>query len=286
MSSTVLVTGGSGRLGGALIERLQREGWRVRALVHRTPVAGADEQCRGSVLDATACTEAAAGCDAVVHAAAVTHARSRRRYWETNVLGTEAIVTAATGAGVRRLLFVSSRAAVPSGGWYAESKLAAEQVVAGSHLDFTIVRLAEVFGAGGREGVDRLVAAVRGGRRVWVPGDGESMLCPLHLDDAAESCVAALRSDRATHSTLVVGGECITLHDLALRCIALAESPSTIASLPWPLVEAAAVLGRLFGPVFPDQVARLRAPKPRPSADLPFSPTPLDDTLRSALAER
>jgi nucleoside-diphosphate-sugar epimerase len=287
----VLVTGGSGLLGRGIVHRLRIDGWQVRVLVHRSEIDSADEVCRGSLLDPAACAEAVAGCTAVVHAAGATHARTERAYRQTNVEGTRRLVAAARAAGTTRFLLVSSRTAGPGSGWYGATKLAAEQLLEGSGLAWTIVRLPEIYGAGGREGVEDIIARAKAGKTVFLPGRGETELCPMHVDDATTACANALGTEAAIHATYVLGGRCLTLRDFAKRCIHLAGSGSRIVSVPWPVVRVAAAAARFAPlPLTPDQPARLRAPKSRPPemppAELSVTVRPLDEGLRSVLATR
>ncbi len=69
------VTGGSGFVGGALVERLRREGWDVRALARSQRAADAveargAEPARGDLDDVAAMRSAAAGCEVAFHSAA------------------------------------------------------------------------------------------------------------------------------------------------------------------------------------------------------------------------
>src|SRR5689334_15231086 len=97
---TVLVTGGTGAIGGRLVHELRNRGWRARVLVHeRNPVA-ADEIVCGDVTVAASLHAAVERVDTIVHAAAVTHARSARTYAEVNVEGTRNVVAVARAAGV------------------------------------------------------------------------------------------------------------------------------------------------------------------------------------------
>jgi NADH dehydrogenase len=282
---TVLVTGASGGLGRRIVERLHANGWRVRALVHHADVPDADEAVHGSLLDGDACAEAVAGCDAVLHAAAITHARRAQRYHAVNVDGTETLVAATRAAGIDRFVLLSTRTAGPTSGWYGQSKLAAERIVSASELRWTILRLAEVYGAGEGEGVDDVLARARAGRPIVLPGNGDSELCPLHVDDAALACANSLDTDGAVGRTYVVGGDCLTLRELAERCIALSGSRSRTVNVPWAVLGAAAVAARAFPlPIYPDQVKRLRAAKPAAQAaalaELAVTPRLLDDGLR------
>jgi nucleoside-diphosphate-sugar epimerase len=246
-------------------------------------VPGAVETVAGDLADPLSLAPALDGVDAVVHLAAVTHARTARAYEAVNVAGTRNLLAAARGA--KRFLHVSTRAIDPSGGAYSRSKAEAERIVHDSGLPFTIVRLPEIYGAGGREGVDEIIARTRAGRPVPLVGDGSSEVCPIPLGDAVAALVAALTADAALGRTYTLAGECLTLRAFAERCAAVFRSPVRIVRVPEPAVAALSVLARFAPlPLYPDQLARLRAPKPAASEeaarDLGFRPRRLEEGLR------
>jgi len=268
---TVLVTGSAGGLGRALVAELKRAGWRVRALVHRRPVAEADE----SVAD----LGGLAGVDAVVHAAAVTHARDPQDY-AVNAELTAEIVAAA--GNVERILLVGTRAA---GGAYAASKRRAEESVRASAAAFTIVRLPEVYGAGGREGIDRLIDAARRGRPILLVGGGGHEVSPLYVDDAVAALVRALEVRAAAGRTYTLWGDPMTMRAAAETCRRVFGSRSPLVPVPVPAVRTASALSRLLPlPLYPDQLERLQAPRAEPSpeaeTDLGFRPRPFVEGLR------
>jgi len=186
--STVLVTGASGALGPQVVAALAAAGYAVRVLVRQSPSpgrlpGGVDVQL-GDITDASAVAAAMAGCQAVVHMAALLHIVDpapalRAEYERINVGGTANIVAAALSAGVARLIFFSTIAVYgDSGGQildentrpqpttlYGQSKLAAEQIVAqarcadGQPLG-VILRLSAVYGAGVKGNYERLLHAL------------------------------------------------------------------------------------------------------------------------------
>jgi NADH dehydrogenase len=257
----------------------------VRGLVHRRPVAEADEQVAGDLGDDAALERAAAGIRAVLHLAARTHARRAGDYAEANAAGTRRLLEAAQRAGVVRFVHVSTRAIGARGGAYSESKRAAEALVRKSRLDWTIIRLPEVYGAGGGEGVDRIIAAARRGAPIPLVGAGQDEVCPIHRDDAVAALVAALDAPAASRRVYTLAGDCTTLRGFADACVEELGGGRVIC-VPVGAVRVLAAAARVTPlPLYPDQLARLRAPKPPGSpearADLGFHPRPLREGLRS-----
>ena len=282
----MLVTGGAGHIGARVLAALSDVGWRTRALVHRTAVAGADETITGDLLDPESLVAAVNGVDAVLHLAAVTHARRAASYDVINVGGTGALVAASEAAGVSRLVYVSTRAIGEDAGAYGRSKANAERIVAAGRVAFTIVRLPEVYGAGGSEGIDQVLDRARRGGIIPVVGRGDDEVRPIHVDDAVAALIAALASDRTVGRTYTLAGESLNLGELARQSADAAGAGARVIYLPVRLVAALSEASRVLPlPLYPDQLARLTATKPPPSddaaADLGFTPRPLD--LRTAL---
>jgi nucleoside-diphosphate-sugar epimerase len=287
-SRVAFVTGAAGSVGTRLLAVLRDSGWQTRALVHRRPVPGADEQVVGGLADSEALSQGVVGADVVLHLAALTHARRPSRYHAVNVHGTATLLAAARGAGVGRFVYVSTRAVSADGGAYSHSKLAAEEVVRGSGIEHVIVRLPEVYGAGGSEGIDQMVEKARRGAAIPVVGAGADILCPAHVDDVIAALVRSLSSTAAADRTYTLGGECRSAKEIALACARIAGSASRVVHAPVTAVRVAGIAARVLPlPLYPDQLARLRAAKPAPTPeareDLGFTPRSLDDGLSDVL---
>ncbi|MDI3284407.1 squalene/phytoene synthase family protein [Polyangium sp. 15x6] len=113
----VLVTGGAGHLGQNLVRRLVAEGKEVRVLVRGARGAAAlaglpVEVVTCDVRDADALGAATRGIAEVYHAAALVAEGDEQAFFETNVLGTRALLGACREAGVRRVVVTSSLDAV------------------------------------------------------------------------------------------------------------------------------------------------------------------------------
>lgn len=118
----ILVTGGTGFLGAYILQELVAQGQPVRALRRSrklpffipSSVLEKVEWVEGDVLDVLSLGDAMQGVDAVVHSAAVVSfaEEQRRRMYQVNAEGTANVVNAALDNGVRRMLHVSSVAAL------------------------------------------------------------------------------------------------------------------------------------------------------------------------------
>jgi NADH dehydrogenase len=284
----VFLTGGSGLIGAALIPALRAAGWRTRCLVHRAPVAGADELVSANLGDLEGLKAATEGVDAVLHLAAITHARRRSEYFRVNVEGTRNLIQAVEGSRLQRLVLVSSRTASSEGGHYSESKLRAEEMVRASGLPFTIVRLPEVYGTGGEEGVEQIISRAARGAAIPVVGTGGQQVCPLELGDAIGPIVKALDAEVAAGKTYTLAGECMTVREFAGACTEAGGGRSRIVAVPKPVVRWLCRASALLPlPLAPDQLTRLEGPKHEGSAtardQLGFHPRSLREGLREHL---
>ena len=118
---TAFVTGGSGFIGGALIERLRREGWDVRALARSETAAArvrelGAEPVSGDLGDGGALRDGADGSEVAFHCAAKVEDWGEPADFERlNVQGTLNVIEACRAAGVRRLVHASTEAALTVG---------------------------------------------------------------------------------------------------------------------------------------------------------------------------
>lgn len=216
--STCLVTGASGGLGSALVERLRQERARVRALVRRLPSAANDgiEFVRGDLADADAVDRAVQGATTVFHAGA-TMKGTWPEHQAGTIDGTRHVLAACRRHQVGKLIHVSSMSVIQwagaepyapvdettplepraeERGAYTRAKLDAEKLVAAAAADglpAVIVRPGQIFG--GRIPLMTAAVARRAAGRYLVLGDGELPLPLVYVDDVVDALVLAARSD-------------------------------------------------------------------------------------------
>ena len=112
---TAAVFGASGKLGRPMIATLERQGWAVRALVHRTPVAG--ERCTcvsGSITDPRAVAETVDGAEVVIQMA--TTKEDSATFFDVSLRGTFNVLEACRERRVRQFILLGGDAAL--GIWF------------------------------------------------------------------------------------------------------------------------------------------------------------------------
>lgn len=276
----ILITGGTGFLGSRLCRRLVTEGHRIsilrRASSRTTALANLDVRHEiGDVMDIDSVRRAAKDQHVVIHAAAgVTGAGARERSYDVNVAGTCNVVEACMQNSVRRLLHVSSVAAigipenaVPANEdfrfnlegsklYYHLSKYRAEGVVADGTargLDAVIVNPGWLWGPFGSayRGSD-ILRVVRGARALRCSPGG---VCIVHVDDVVEGIVAALNRG-ASGNRYILGGDNLSFRDWMLKIAnALGVRPRLVPFPGFVTEFLAAIMGplstverRFYGP--------------------------------------
>ena len=265
----ILFTGASSVAGRRVLERLLRstdnlEVWCTR---HQGEVTIADSRVRILDIDLAGPFDEQVLPDAIdmtIHFAGVTHAHDSEAYWNVNHLGTMRLAECVRARGCRRFVYISTRCATPDSGAYGESKLAAENELKKFDWDsLLIIRPSEIYGAEGREGVDKLIALGRGWHLTpWLFGNANISFAPLHINDfvtnVADEIVTLPRGLRAVE---LCGPEDLSATGLATR---IAKRYQALP-LPvwWPLFALFLKVAAGFnsGLAVPDQIQRLVAAK-------------------------
>lgn len=313
----VLVTGGSGVIGGALIDHLHADGDEVVALA-RSPAAAAAVEARGArsargdVLDERAVREAAAGCEIVYNVAGVNTMcpRDPALMLRTNVNGAAVVVRAAAASGVRRLVHTSSAAALgeahgtigdersPHRGSYLSvyerSKHLAEGAVLAAAdetgLDVVLVNPSSVQGPGRATGTGRLLLAALDGRlRVLV----NTIISIVNIGDCVRGHVlAAQRGVRGER--YVLSGASLPLREAFALAGAIAGTSYRTFTLPAPVARTGAgavelacrALGRT-APICREMIETVlhghRYDGSRATRELGLAYTPVPQTLRRTI---
>ena len=241
----LLVTGGSGFLGSAIVALARQSRRRVR-IFDRSPKGSAEdaELVVGDLSDHSAVRRACDGVSTIIHAAGLAHvfgseARDFGKFALANEIGTDNLVKVALAAGVSQIVLVSSVAVY--GGTngatldetakcapespYAVSKwraeLRARERMVDSAAKLTILRFATMYGIGDSGNVVRLIRGLA--RSTFIGfGSGLNRKSLIYRDDAARACLAASEGSGPGCEVFNVSGPPLTMRDIvASICEAL-----------------------------------------------------------------
>jgi dihydroflavonol-4-reductase len=314
----VLVTGGTGFLGGAIVERLLADGREVKALARSDDAARAlrelgAEPVRGDVLDPEALMAAMRGSEVVYHAAGVNALcfRDTGPLFEVNVRGSRNVVDAAAAAGVRRVVYTSSAAALGEArgtvgseisqhrgsflSSYERSKFEAEQGVLSAArergIEVVCLNPASVQGPGRATGSTRLLLDYLNGKLKAIV---DSTISLVDIADCTEGhLLAEVRGKPGER--YVLSGATLTVREGIQLLGRLTGINDSVRTLPPAVATTAAVAV--------EAMARLRGKTPRVCRDLVrtalhghaydgskstrelgLSYTPVEETIRRTLA--
>ncbi len=268
------MTGGGGFLGAAIVRKLRARGDEVRSLArgdYPDLAALGVEVLRGDLRDAGAVVRAAAGCDVVFHVAAKPGIWGRATdFHETNVVGTEHVVSACLRERVGRLVYTSSPSVIFAGGpieggdeslpyptrflaHYPRTKAIAERhVLAANSAALRTVSLRPhlIWGPGDNHLVPRIVARARAGQLRKI-GSGAAKVDSVYVDNAADAHLLA--ADRlgahdsapAGRAYFITNGEPLPVGELIDRILLAAGLAKLDRSIPIGVAYAAGLASEL-----------------------------------------
>lgn len=293
----VFVTGASGKIGRLLVEKLLAGGYELVLLERRDRSENrlnGGRTVKGDILDAATYSSELGGVDTVLHMAAITHTNVPGSYFKVNVEGTRVLMGEALKAGVKRVIYVSTRAASPNGGGYSVSKLEAEGIVQESGMEWVILRPAEVYGASGKEGIDMLLNKLSSFPIIPVIGDGRYRVAPVHVSDVVSSVVTVLGDTSISGKIYTIAGpEAFTYNELIDRVLRIKGIKRPRVHIPvWIFRMAARILLSLQrgGGIAMDQLPRLLCSKEEDISpaqrDFSFCPRSMDEVFFGMSADR
>lgn len=209
----LLITGGTGFVGGYILEAL--EGKMPRNEIKIMSRAGADldklrsqgyNTSAGSVTNSGDVQKAMQGVDRVIHLVAIIREVPSKGQTFDKVIaqGTENVANAAKEAGVKQLIFMSALGADNMSTGYYRNKIKGEEAVKAGGISYTIFRPSLLIGPGGE--FTGLLNTLTAAPLVPVPGPGNYMVQPLYVRDMARYFVQALDDARFTNQTFEIGG--------------------------------------------------------------------------------
>ena len=270
----VFVTGGTGFIGGAVVRQLRARGDEVVCLV-RNPAKGKAagelgcELVAGDLGDERAIREGMAGCDAVIHAAAIYEvgipASERGAMKEANVGGSERVLGAALAAQIPKVVYVSTVGVFGNTGGkivdesyehpakeftscYEQTKWEAHQVakrLIGEGLPCVIVQPGGVYGPGDTSSIAELLNQFLSGKMPLLPFP-ELGICLAHVEDIAGGILLGLDKGKAGEA-YVISGPAVTVREAIELVAKISGRKAPKRALPTGVMKAMIPIGPLVG---------------------------------------
>jgi 2-alkyl-3-oxoalkanoate reductase len=282
----ILVTGGTGFTGKALVRRLLDEGHQVVALDYKEGLKTQElrdwgaEVILGSVTDPEVVRRAMQGVELVHHVAAAFREMNvpDTYYYDVNVNGTRNVLEAAAAQGVRKVIYCSTCGVHgnidhPPGGedapiqpadYYQRTKFEAEPVVRQFFergLKTVILRPAAIYGPGDPERFFLIFKRVAKGTFPMF-GNGKTLYHPLYIDNLIDAFILAMGEGKGEGEAYLIADEgYLEIEDLVRRVGKALDVEVKVPHYPvWPVVAAGHVCEKVcrpFGitpPLFPRRV--------------------------------
>jgi uncharacterized protein YbjT (DUF2867 family) len=209
----ILVTGGTGFIGKALVRHLTEAGYPVRLLIR--PSKQSPDLPRGvpmdvvvsNLTDTRSLRSVMMDVDIVYHLAGVEWRGAHASLMDVDILGAQIVSQVAAEAGVKRFFYVSHLGADRASAYpVLKAKAIAEENIRRSGVNHTIIRSALVYGLNDHftSGLARLLYALP--NFFFVPEEGNTLLQPIWVEDLVTCMVWALDNNLTINQTYSVGG--------------------------------------------------------------------------------
>ena len=257
----ILVTGGTGFIGRALIRHLVDLGYPVRTLIRPSPSSPklprsvAVDVAVSSFSDERGLRAAMVGVDIIYHLATGEWRGPRAELMDSDIQATRAVVEAAEDAGVQRIFYVSHLGADRASAYpVLKAKGIAEEFIRRSKLDYTILRSAIVYGPNDR--FTSGLARVLGVSPFFImPGNGRTVLQPLWVEDLVTCLTWALDDPETINKVVDIGGpEYLTFQQVVQLVMEETGLRRAFIHLPPPYVRGLTVFLESMIPNLPTSV--------------------------------
>lgn len=283
----ILVTGGTGFTGKALVKRLLNDGHQVVAMDYKEGLKTDElrqwgaEVVIGTVTDRDCVRRSIQGVDVVQHLAAAFRELNvpESHYDHVNVDGTRICLEEAHAAGVKKFIYCSTCGIhgnvknpptdedhnIDPADYYQSTKYKAEPVCLAfmekTGMPVTIIRPAAIYGPGDPERFYMIFRRVAKGRFPMF-GSGKTLYHPLYIDNLVDALVLAMDPNRGRgQSYLIADAEYVSIEDLVRRVGRAMGVDVRIPHYPvWPVIIAGHLCEqlckpfRITPPIFPRRV--------------------------------
>jgi NADH dehydrogenase len=258
----ILVTGGTGFIGKALVRHLTEAGLSVRLLIRPSkkspdlPRGVPVEVAVSNLTDTRNIRSAMMNVDIVYHLAGVEWQGAHGSLMDVDILGTQTVSQVAAEIGVKRFFYISHLGADRASAYpVLKAKAIAEENIRRSGVSHTIIRSALVYGLNDHftSGLARILNAFP--YFFLVPEEGNTLLQPIWVEDLVTCMVWSLDNDLTINQTYSVGGpEYLTFNHIVQSVMEQINLQRRIVHMSPPYLRAMTVLFESMFPGLPVSV--------------------------------
>lgn len=240
MSKLVTVFGGSGFIGRYAVQRLARDGWRVRVAVRRPNEAlfvkvyghvGQIEPVFCDIRDADSVRAVLTGAEAAVNCVGTFNWRGDADFEAIQHQGAANVAQVAAELGVKRLIHLSAVGAdAASESGYARSKALGEEAVRAAFPEAVILRPSVVYGYEDKF-FNRFAAMARLMPVLMVPG-ADTRFQPVYVDDVAAAIERGVLGQAAPGTYELGGPDVATLRELLQIMLRVIRRRRLVVGMP------------------------------------------------------
>lgn len=275
MSSKMLVTGGTGFTGSALVKRLISKGNEVivldnqKGIMHDDLVKLGAKISIGSIADKELVTKCVAGCDIVFHLAAAFRKVNLPKsvYYDTNVTAMRQLLEICKAENVRKIVYCSTQGVhgnvdnppgdettpIEPEDYYQVTKYQGEEVAAEfikDGMDITTLRPTAIYGPGDPGRFLMLFKRVKSGMFPFF-GNGQALYHPLYIENFVDAFELAAEKPEGKGQTYLIADEKFYhIKDIVMLIDKIMKTNAKIIYFPfWPLYAIATVVEILYKPL-------------------------------------
>ena len=284
LKKKIFITGASSELMTQLISLLNKEEYEILCLsrntfkINKKNISG----IKGNIREIHKFKEQLKSCDIIIHAAAITHSSDKKKYFEINLEATKELVNIAVESKIKKIIFISSRAAGFKSGAYGESKIRAEEYIKRNIENYLIFRPSEIFGGSKNEGIQKMFSDIKTKKYIICPLNVPK-LHPVSVDNTVRIIYDFSFIKNTINQTITINGnKGYTYVELAKLTAKIFRKKIRIIPVPKFIM----LLMKTFLEIFkinigiaPDQISRLYSKKEIQSLNYHF--TEVEDYLKN-----
>jgi len=292
----LLITGGTGFVGSAIVRKALDKGLNIRLLIHRQQRREFFHHpqislCWGDILDPESLTPALEGVDIVINLVGIILEPRGISFEQVHYIGVKNLLEAAKGAGIRRFIHMSALgSSIRAASRYHQTKGRAEEYLKTSGIDYTIFRPSIIFGPEDQF-INWFCRLIRYSPFIPIVGPGTNKLQPIYVEDVAEAFLKACEDPKTIGRCYDLGGpDPVTMNQLIDLLLRLLNKRRVKIHLPIGLMRFNAYLMEKVLPKPPitrDQLLMLQQDNTCDIGplreELEIDPVPLEEGLRGYL---